>query len=95
MLLLPMTAIEKHQTNDAKIIIQNHLQKISQFKNHADYITQCILNGLVIESNFFEIDEVGTANNENHSVRNIEKYPKYTEDVKELNKILKKFVKEI
>jgi len=90
LLLLPMTAIEKHKTDEAKQIIQNHLKTIPKFENHIEYIAQCILNGLIIEKPFFEQDEVGIVNNQNHSVRNIEKYPRYREDVIELNKILKK-----
>lgn len=90
LLLLPMTAIEKHQTDEAKQIIQNHLKTIPRFENHIEYIAQCILNGLIIEEPFFVQNEVGIVNNQNHSVRNTEKYPRYIEDVIELNKILKK-----
>lgn len=92
LLLLPMTAIEKHQTDDAKQIIQNHLKTIPRFEKNAEYITKCILNGLTIDGKFFEKNEVGIVNNQTHSVRNIEKYPRYREDVIELNKILKKKV---
>ena len=94
LLLLPMTAIEKHQTEDAKIAIQNHLKTIPKFENHVEYITQCILNGITIEEPFFVQNEVGIMNNQNHSVRNIEKYPRYKEDVIELNRVLKKLVEE-
>ncbi|RYF20993.1 MAG: hypothetical protein EOO42_11390, partial [Flavobacteriales bacterium] len=58
----------------------------------AEYIANCILNGLKIEGQFFEQDEVGIVNNQNHSVRNIEKYPRYREDVIKLNGILKELV---
>jgi len=94
LLLLPMTAIEKHQTDTAKQIVQNHLKTIPGFEKNAEYITKCILNGLTIDEQFFEQDEVGIVNHHNHSVRNIEKYPRYREDVIELNKILKKIVEE-
>ena len=90
LLLLPMTAIEKHQIDEAKQIIQNHLKTIPKFENHIEYIAQCILNGLIIEEPFFVQNEVGIVNNQNHSVRNTERYPRYIEDVIELNKILKK-----
>lgn len=90
LLLLPMTAIEKHQSDEAKQIIQNHLKIIPKFENHIEYITQCILNGLTIDEPFFVQNEIGIVNNQNHSVRNTEKYPRYREDVIELNKILKK-----
>ncbi|HAF37288.1 MAG TPA: hypothetical protein DCG88_25530 [Sphingobacterium sp.] len=53
-------------------------------------MSKCILNGLLIDEVFFELDEVGTVNNQNHSVRNIRKYPRYKENIIELNKILKK-----
>lgn len=94
LLLLPMTAIEKHQTDKAKQIIQNHLNTIPKIEKNAEYITKCILNGLTIDEQFFEQDEVGIVNSQNHSVRNIEKYPRYREDIIELNKILKKIVEE-
>jgi len=90
LLMLPMTAIEKHQRDNAKQIIHNHLKTIPKFEQSAEYISKCILNGLLIDEPFFEIDEVGTVNNQNHSVRNIRKYPRYRENVIELNKVLKK-----
>ncbi|WP_162796146.1 Imm19 family immunity protein [Pedobacter namyangjuensis] len=61
------------------------------FEKNAAYITYCIVNGLVMEQPFVN-SEIGLINNQNHSVRNIEKYPDYKEDVKELNVTLRKFV---
>lgn len=90
LLMLPMTAIERHQKDNAKQIIHDHLKTIPKFEQSAEYISKCILNGLVIEELFYEVDEVGTVNNQNHSVRNIRKYPRYRENVVELNKVLKK-----
>ncbi|MDQ1149631.1 hypothetical protein QE382_001615 [Sphingobacterium zeae] len=90
LLMLPMTAIEIHQKDNAKQIIHDHLKTIPKFEQSAEYISKCILNGLVIEELFYEVDEVGTVNNQNHSVRNIRKYPRYRENVVELNKVLKK-----
>ncbi|WP_343570266.1 Imm19 family immunity protein [Sphingobacterium sp.] len=90
LLMLPMTAIEQHQKDNAKQIIHDHLKTIPKFEQNAEYISKCILNGLLIDEVFFEIDEVGTVNNQNHSVRNIQKYPRYRENVIELNKVLKK-----
>ncbi|MFC3354949.1 Imm19 family immunity protein [Sphingobacterium zeae] len=90
LLMLPMTAIERHQKDNAKQIIHDHLKTIPKFDQSAEYISKCILNGLVIEELFYEVDEVGTVNNQNHSVRNIRKYPRYRENVVELNKVLKK-----
>jgi Immunity protein 19 len=92
LLLLPMTAIEKCQIEDAKTIIQNHLKTIPKFENHVEYIAQCILNGLTIDESFFVQNEVGTVNSQNHSVRNVEKYPRYRENITELNIALKEFV---
>ncbi|MGE8297928.1 hypothetical protein D3C81_1355490 [compost metagenome] len=90
LLMLPMTAIEQHQKDNAKQIIHDHLKTIPKFEQNAEYISKCILNGLLIDELFFEFDEVGTVNNQNHSVRNIRKYPRYRENVIELNKVLKK-----
>ena len=94
LLLLPMTAIEKQQTDEAKQIIQKHLKTVPKFENQIEYITKCILNGLTIEEPFFIQNEIGIVNNQNHSVRNTEKYPRYKKDVIELNKILKKITEE-
>ena len=92
LLFLPLTGIEEHQIEEARIVIGNHLKTIPKFEKNAEYIANCILNGLKIEGQFFEQNEVGIANNQNHSVRNIEKYPRYREDVIKLNGILKELV---
>lgn len=92
LLFLPMTRVEKHQTDEARLIIQNHLKTIPKFENNTEYITKCILNGLVIDGQFFIQSEIGIVNNQNHSIRNIEKYPRYKEDVMKLNGVLKKLV---
>ncbi|MFP3814024.1 Imm19 family immunity protein, partial [Bacillus sp. SIMBA_005] len=55
---------------------------------HSEYLADCILNGLVVEEGFQNIDGVGIINNQNHSVRNIVAYPRYKDDVIELNKVL-------
>lgn len=94
LLLLPMTAIEKYQIENAKNVIQNHLKTIPKFENQVEYIAQCILNGLTIGETFFVQNEVGIVNSQNHSVRNVEKYPRYREDIIELNRTLKKIVDE-
>jgi hypothetical protein len=91
LLLLPMTAIEKTQVETAKKLITEHLVVIPKFEKEAKYIAECILNGLLIEENFY-IHEIGIANNQNHSVRNIEEYPRYKEDIRELNLALAKFI---
>ena len=91
LLLLPMTGVELQQTELAKELIKKKLQNIDVFEKNAAYITYCIVNGLVMEQPFVN-SEIGLINNQNHSVRNIEKYPDYKEDVKELNVTLRKFV---
>lgn len=91
LLLLPMTGIEKKQVETAKKLITEHLLVIPKFEKEAKYIAECIINGLLIEG-YFYIHEVGIANNQNHSIRNIEKYPRYRDDIMELNLALKKFI---
>ena len=88
LLLLPITGIQENQKSVLKPIITKHLECIPKFESHSEYIANCILNGLIMDSTFQETDGIGITNNENHSVRNIIKYPRYQEDVKELNKIL-------
>ncbi|KQB40005.1 Imm19 family immunity protein [Flavobacterium aquidurense] len=88
LLLLPMTGIQENQKSFLKPIITKHLESIPKFESHSEYIANCILNGLIMESQFQETDGIGLTNNENHSVRNVIKYPRYLEDVKELNNIL-------
>ena len=88
LLLLPMTGIQENQKSVLQPIITKHLEAIPKFESHSEYIANCILNGLIMESSFQETAEIGLTNNENHSVRNVIKYPRYEEDVKELNRIL-------
>lgn len=90
LLLLPMTGVEVHQAKEALEVITNQLQKIPKFEAKAGYIADCILNGLKTNGQFFEQEGVGIVNKKNHSVRNIETYPRYTEDVIKLNDMLKK-----
>jgi len=88
LLLLPMTGIQENQKSVLQPIITKHLEAIPKFESHSEYIANCILNGLIMDSSFQETTEIGLTNNENHSVRNIIKYPRYEEDVKQLNRIL-------
>ncbi|MCL5128000.1 Imm19 family immunity protein [Algibacter sp. L4_22] len=89
LLLLPMTGIEQKQIEPAKHLITEYLKLIPLFEKKAEYIAECILNGLVMNGKFSTNNEVGIVNNQNHSVRNIEKYPRYVDDIKELNLALK------
>lgn len=95
LLLLPMAGIEQDQVNEAEKHIAHRLRSIPQFEHHAEYIAYCIVNGLKIEGKFSERNDVGIVNNQNHSVRNIEKYPDYTEDVISLNATLKRYAEGI
>lgn len=88
LLLLPMTGIQENQKSVLQPIITKHLEAIPKFESHSEYIANCILNGLIMDSSFQETTEIGLTNNENHSVRNVTKYPRYEEDVKQLNRIL-------
>lgn len=60
----------------------------------ADYIAMCIVMGLLIEEAYTIDEGIGITCQTNHSVRNIEKYPRYQENIMKLNKDLKKFVEE-
>lgn len=93
LLLLPMVGIEENQKPILKPIIVKHLGAIPKFETHSEYIADCILNGLIMKSPFVETAEIGITNNQNHSVRNIAAYPRYIEDVIELNKALSPFKK--
>lgn len=88
LLFLPLTGITEDQKAVLKPVIVKHLKTISQFDIHSDYLADCILNGLIIESPFQEMPEIGLTNNQSHSIRNIADYPRYKEHVIELNKIL-------
>ncbi|WP_427874218.1 Imm19 family immunity protein [Flavobacterium sp. MMS24-S5] len=92
LLFLPMTGISEDQKAILKPIIVKHLNTIPKFEAHSNYIADCLLNGLIMQSSFGKIKGIGLANNENHSVRNLTTYPRYQEDVIELNKILKQYL---
>ena len=90
LLLLPMAGIEKEQTKMAKEFVSKQLRLIPGFKEGSNYIAECIVNGLVMNGGFQKA-KIGITNNQNHSVRNIEKYPRYKDDVMQLNAALKTF----
>ncbi|WP_029905429.1 Imm19 family immunity protein [Prevotella sp. 10(H)] len=95
LLLLPMAGIEETEKEYAVSLISERLKKISMFAGQSDYIAGCIANGLVIEGKFYDEPQVGVACHTNHSVRNVLKYPRYKDDVIELNKSLKAFVDKV
>jgi len=88
LLFLPMTGISEDQKAILKPVIIKHLNAIPKFEERSDYIADCLLNGLIMQSPFQKVEGIGLTNNENHSVRNITDYPRYKEDVLALNKIL-------
>lgn len=88
LLFLPMTGITEDQRDILKPFIVKHLETIPKFESHSEYLADCILNGLIMESPFQETAGIGLTNNQNHSVRNITDYPRYKEEVTELNKTL-------
>ncbi|SFD55547.1 Imm19 family immunity protein [Flavobacterium phragmitis] len=88
LLFLPLTGIVENEKSVLKPFIVKHFNSIPKFESHSEYIADCILNGLVIESGFLEIEGVGITNNQNHSVRNVEVYERYKESIIELNKLL-------
>ena len=90
LLLLPMTGIEQKQITSAKSLITEQLKSLSLFEKRAAYISECIVNGLIMDGNFSKNNDIGIVNNQNHSVRNIEKYPTNRDDVIALNFALKK-----
>lgn len=91
LLFLPMTGIEENQRIILKPITIKYLKTIPGFEAHSDYIADCILNGLVMNSGFTNIEEIGITNKEIHSVRNVTDYERNREDVIELNEILASF----
>ncbi|WP_324024604.1 Imm19 family immunity protein [Maribacter sp. BPC-D8] len=89
LLLLPMVGITKNELDFTKELISKNLKSIPKFKNQSEYISECIANGLVMHGEFYTDEKIGIVNNQNHSVRNINKYPDYRENVLKLNNTLK------
>ncbi|WP_413511692.1 Imm19 family immunity protein [Myroides odoratus] len=91
-LLLPMTGVEEHQVNEALALITKQLRAILKFENQAHYIATCILNGIKVEGQYYNQNQIGITNDQNHCIRNSKKYPRYKEDVIKLNNILSAFL---
>ena len=91
--LLPMTGVEESQRKQAERLVSERLKQIPIFSKKSNYITRCIVSALVIEGAYAEIAAIGTTCTQPHSVRNIEKYPRYKDDVIKLNQILMKLVR--
>lgn len=90
-----MTGIEENQVDEVKKVITNLLKIIPEFEKDAEYISLCIVNGLIMEKPIFHKKEIGIVNAQNNSVRNIDQYPRYKDDVIELNKVLEKIIQSI
>jgi len=95
LLLLPMTGVEESERELAETLVSERLKSISMFAEHSDYIAKCIVNGLIVDKPFYTMPAVGIVSDTNHSVRNITKYPRYKDDVIELNKALEAFVENV
>ena len=93
LLLLPMVGIEENERQDAEKLISEKLKSISMFAEQSEYITKCIVNGLVVDTAFYTMPNVGLVCDTNHCIRNVTKYPEYKDDVVELNNALEAFVK--
>lgn len=89
LLLLPMVGVTQNRFADLQKDVAGILKKFRFFKDNCNYIAKCMVNGLVINGSFEEDKRYGIISNVNHSVRNIGKYPRYQENVIQLNGILK------
>ncbi|MRT37638.1 hypothetical protein GJV03_10725 [Acinetobacter sp. RIT698] len=89
LLLLAMLGVEPQQTLDAKIQISKRLNNIQTFQGQQDYIANCIVNGLRMGQEFYQDEQIGISNRQNHSMRNVELYPDGLEQIKTINLILK------
>lgn len=89
LLLLAMLGVEPQQTLDAKIQISKRLNNIQTFQGQQDYIANCIVNGLRMNQEFYQDEQIGILNRQNHSMRNVELYPDGLEQIKTINLILK------
>ena len=92
LLFLPMTGVEENERELAESLVSEKLKSISMYAEQSDYIAKCIVNGLIVDNAFYTIQNVGIVSDTNHSVRNITKYPRYKDDVSELNKALETLV---
>ncbi|WP_333667511.1 Imm19 family immunity protein [Acinetobacter guillouiae] len=89
LLLLAMLGVEPQQTLDAKIQISKRLNNIQTFQGQQDYIANCIVNGLRMNQEFYQDEQIGILNRQNHSMHNVELYPDDLEQIKTINLILK------
>ncbi|MFW1985742.1 Imm19 family immunity protein [Acinetobacter guillouiae] len=89
LILLAMLGVEPQQTLDVRIQISKRLNNIPSFQGQQDYIANCIVNGLKMNQEFYQDEQIGILNRQNHSMRNVELYPDDLEHIKTINLILK------
>lgn len=92
LLLLPMVGLTESERGKVQILVAERLAKIPIFVNKKEYIAKCIVNGLIIDSDWLQVENVGITSTQNHCVRNISKYPSDKDDIIKLNQALKDFV---
>jgi hypothetical protein len=88
LLLVPMLAVELKQSTEVAILIAKRLSMIKAFQGHEDYIAHCLLNGLIVQQDFYLDAEIGLCNLQNHSMRNLTQHLDDVEHIQELNQIL-------
>lgn len=88
LLLLPMLAVEQNQLKVVTELIAKRLSNIKSFQGHEEYIASCIVNGLIIQNDFYLDEAVGVCNHQNHSVRNLQQHPDDMEHIQKLNELL-------
>ncbi|MCX5467351.1 Imm19 family immunity protein [Acinetobacter nematophilus] len=88
LLLLPMLAVEQNQSTVVTALIAKRLSNIKSFQGHEDYIASCLVNGLVLQQDFYLDESVGVCNHQNHSIRNIEQCTHAVEHIQKLNELL-------
>jgi len=84
-----MLGVEPQQTLEAKIQISKRLKNILFFQGQQDYIANCIVNGLKMNQEFYQDEQIGILDRQNHSMRNVELYSDDLEHIKTINLILK------
>ena len=91
-LLLPLSAIREQEKEAAFDEITQRLKQIPIFQEQPDYISKCLLSGLLIlNSDIQEIPEIGTICTSNHSYRNALVYDDDVKlEIKDLNALLSK-----
>ena len=91
-LLLPLSAIREQEKEAAFDEITQRLKQIPIFQEQPDYISKCLLSGLLIlNSDIQEIPEIGTICTSNNSYRNALVYDDDVKlEIKDLNALLSK-----